>query len=476
MQWPKQVEKKCNCVIKWQEVSSDWDQKKQAMLASGNIPDMILKGVTLTDMSTYGSLFEDLSKDMDKMPNVKKMFDTDHMAKKIVTEDNGVIHILPSVKPGIWPDTVSRQYINKKWLDKLGLKMPTNWDELYNVLVAFKNDDPNGNGKKDEIPMDFIAPGPAGFGDYNPDLLIDSLGIVTTAGSPTGYYADNGKVKNFLTDPRYKQLIEFLNKCWKAGLINKEAFTHDYSTAQSTARGNGDTAKVGFTWGWTASDKFGNQLAPQYESVPPLKATASGPEPVYDYQADAQGYNTGALAISAKAKNKEAALKVANAFYDPDISIEVLWGDLGKDTKKLGPNSYEVLAPADKTKDASTWKWTETLADYSPFWIRPTMKVKLPADLEEARAQEKSYKPAFDRIDKQKDILPPFLNFSSDDLKTLQLNNTTILNTAIKDFGTWVTKGGVDKQWDAYVQQLKKAKIDDNIAIYQKAWAQYNKK
>ena len=31
--------------------------------------------------------------------------------------------------------------------------MPTNPDELYEVLKAFKEQDPNGNGEADEIPM-----------------------------------------------------------------------------------------------------------------------------------------------------------------------------------------------------------------------------------------------------------------------------------------------------------------------------------
>ena len=51
------------------------------------------------------------------------------------------LHVLPEI------------WINKEWLDKLGLAVPTTTDELYNVLKAFKTQDPNGNGKADEIPL-----------------------------------------------------------------------------------------------------------------------------------------------------------------------------------------------------------------------------------------------------------------------------------------------------------------------------------
>ncbi len=473
MKWVKDLEKECGCVIKWQEVSSDWDQKKQAMFAAGNVPDMILKGVNMTDIATYGSLFEDLSDDLDKMPNVKEMFEKDPASKRIVTEEDGKIHILPSVKKG-WPTTVSHLYINKQWLDKLGLKMPTTWDELYDVMVAFKEGDPNGNGQADEVPFDFHAPGTGGFGDYQPHLLLGSLGLTLSNNSGTGYYVDDNKVHNFFTDERFKEVIEYLNKLWSAGLVNKEAFTHDYATAQSFARGEGDTAKVGVTWGWTASDRFGAQLADQYEPVGPLKASADQTEPVVgEYRKDGLSYNTIALVVSATTKNKEAALKVANAFYGEDMSVELLWGDLGTDVEKVSEGHYKVLPPADSTKDSSTWKWTETLADDSPGWIRPDAEIEYPADLVEVQEDEVPMQPAFDAVDTKNDIMPQFLQLSADDLKTIQLNNTTILNTTMSKFSSWVAKGGVDSEWDSFVDTLKKANIDQNVEIYQKAYDAY---
>ncbi|MBI0141992.1 extracellular solute-binding protein [Bifidobacterium sp. W8106] len=478
MKWPKQLEKECGCEIHWQEASSDWDQKKQAMLAAGDVPDLILKGINLADIATYSTLFEDLSQDLDKMPNVKKMFKTDPTAKQVVSMPDGKIYILPAVKKGIWPKAVSHMYINKQWLDTLGLKVPTTWDELEEVLKAFKTKDPNGNGQADEIPFDFQSPGTGGFGDYQPTLLLGSLGIVTSVGGGQGFYADKGKVKSFLTDDRYKQLIQYLNRLWGEGLIAKDAFTHDYSKSQSTARGQGDKAKIGFTWGWTASDRFGDKLASQYVAMPQLKAKAdqNPDELVYDTQGDRLDYSEFALVVSAKSKNKETAIKVANAFYGQDMSLQMLWGDLGTDVQKTGPDSYKVLPPADSTKDPSTWKWTETLADDSPYWIRPNLKIELPADLEEVKGQEQPLEPALAHVDPKLDVIPGALKYSSEDQTTMQNNNTTLMNTAMTKFAQWVTKGGVDQDWDNYVQTLKKANLDQNIKLVQKAYDQYYSK
>ena len=47
--------------------------------------------------------------------------------------------------------------INQRWLDALGLRIPATTGELRDVLIAFRDGDPNGNGKADEIPFAFVA-------------------------------------------------------------------------------------------------------------------------------------------------------------------------------------------------------------------------------------------------------------------------------------------------------------------------------
>jgi putative aldouronate transport system substrate-binding protein len=46
-------------------------------------------------------------------------------------------------------------FMNKKWVDQVGKQIPTTTEELYDVLKAFKENDVNGNGNKDdEIPLE----------------------------------------------------------------------------------------------------------------------------------------------------------------------------------------------------------------------------------------------------------------------------------------------------------------------------------
>ena len=69
------------------------------------------------------------------------------------TAPDGHIYALPQ-----WADCYHCTYpdklwINSTWLKKLNLQMPKTTEELRTVLRAFKTQDPNGNGKADEIPM-----------------------------------------------------------------------------------------------------------------------------------------------------------------------------------------------------------------------------------------------------------------------------------------------------------------------------------
>lgn len=108
-------------------------------------------------------------------------------------------------------------YVNMYWLEKLGMEMPTNMDEFYEMLVRFKNEDPNGNGKPDEIPM---IGGTWNGGDdemlinmftyWNPDYMLN--------------VKDNKVYAPFVTD-EWQEAMKFLNKLVKEGLLSDMTFS-----------------------------------------------------------------------------------------------------------------------------------------------------------------------------------------------------------------------------------------------------------
>lgn len=481
MEWLEEAEKRAGVDIKWEEVTADWDQKKGAMLAGGDIPDLIVgpNAITDADFSKFKGLFEDLTPLIEEHgPNIQKMFEEKPESKVIACQLNGEIYGLPKYQR-FWPDTATRQFINQQWLDNLGLEQPKTWDELYEVLKAFKEEDANGNGDpNDEIPMDFAPVGTGGFGFFQPTVLLGSTGMTIVGGGGQGYFAEDGEVKNFFVDERYKEMVEFLNKLWKDKLISAEAFTQDYTKFQSVARGEGDQAKVGYTYGWELSDRFGNELADQYTTLAPLKVDESSTvQPSWSYDYNNLNYGVNMIQMSSQTKNKEAAMKFINELYDSEVSMQVLFGSIGPNIKDNGDGSYSVLPPADEKMDPGTWKWTSTWADNGPMYISDSVNLTLGTDMQSVGKQTEALQSALDAVDTKNDVLPgTFLKYSEEDNNKMSLVNTELMNLGMANFSKWVTEGGIDDEWDAYVEKMNQIGLPSNLEITQKYYDEYKAK
>jgi len=72
MEWLQAAEERAGVDIEWQEITADWGQKKGAMLASGDVPDLFVgpNVITDADIAQFQGLFQDLSELMEHAPNV----------------------------------------------------------------------------------------------------------------------------------------------------------------------------------------------------------------------------------------------------------------------------------------------------------------------------------------------------------------------------------------------------------------------
>jgi putative aldouronate transport system substrate-binding protein len=337
MGWTKDIETACDCTIKWDDVAdSSWSQQKSAVLASGDVPDVSIFTFDPTDGEQY-PYFEDLSKHLNQMPNVKKFFATQTSAKKMVADKEGHVYVLPSDRGENYRVSSNHMFINKTWLDKLGLQMPTTWDELTKVLTAFKTQDPNGNGKADEVPFNMRRIDTTGFSLWNPFVLLNSMGITTsfagTSPSFQGIYVKDGKVGNFLESDAYKSVVKYLHSLMEQGLIPADALTREDSAITADTVSDGQTAKSGMIVGWATTDF--EKLQDQYVALPSLKATASTPDSdvTWDASQDLTELSNHAIAVSKDAPNKEAIYKVVNALYGEKVSVQQYYGDIPRTSR-----------------------------------------------------------------------------------------------------------------------------------------------
>ncbi|MHA6168385.1 extracellular solute-binding protein [Bacillus mojavensis] len=105
--------------------------------------------------------------------------------------------------------------IRTDWLKNVGLDMPETLDDFYEVLKAFKEKDPDGNGKDDTYGM--VVPKWMGLGNGSP---WDVLQI--WFGAPNRYGVANGKLVPDFTTKEYMEALTFFKKLYDEGLINKD--------------------------------------------------------------------------------------------------------------------------------------------------------------------------------------------------------------------------------------------------------------
>lgn len=443
------------------------------MFASGEIPDILVCATADSDYVQYNGLFEDLKPLIEQYaPNLQQFFKDKPEAEALATTMDGQIFGTPKYQ-SVWPNTNGTMYINQEWLDAVDMEVPTTWDELEQVLIAFKEKDPNGNGQADEIPMDFNG----GFNSaYGLNQLLGCTGLQLSSNNPQGYFAEDGQVKNYYVDERFKRVCQFAQKLWSEGLINPEAITQDYSKFQSLARGDGDTALVGFTWGWELGDRFGVNVSDQYISMPQMKENEDTEKICYSYDFYDLNYGGNRYSMSAKCANKEAAMKFIDGFYDEVVSMQVLFGGISDGCiADNGDGTYAVLPPQDPSIDPGTWKWTSSFADNGGMYIRDDLKLTLGTDMQAVNEEKAVYDPLFEDLDPQ-DIYPAlFMKYSADDTNTLAMNQANINNITDQTWSAWVSDSSrdIDAEWDAYVESVMSAGLSQNLEIRQAAFETY---
>lgn len=475
MEWLNILEEENGVDVEWQQISADWDQKKSVMFAGGDIPDILVKATSTTDFATYNGLFENLAPFIDAgdMPNVSKMFEDHPELRTLCSDENGAIYGIPNYR-SLWPRTNRVLYINQTWLDNLGLEQPATMDELEEVLIAFRDGDPNGNGDTtDEIPLDFN-----GF----PTFLLAAFGVPLMNESE-GFFVENGTVKNFRVDERYKEFMIWLQRLYGEGLINEEVITQDYSKFQALARGEGTTAKVGVTLGWESGDRFGTVVADQYVSLPALKPHADSDESevYWGYYYDNNAVSPATVVLSANCKNKAEAVKFIDAFYAEEVGIQVLFGGMNEVDNCIqdnGDGTYTVLPPADPSIDPGVWKWTSSFADYSPFYIPDDMKDRLTMgeDMKRLLKEREPLDPTLDMMEEKCETYPSkFITYTTDENSDRAMTQANISNIVDQTYAAWLTDSSkdIEAEWDDYVKSVYDIGLTQNLEIRQAAYERY---
>jgi len=137
----KQLEEKSNVQVDWNMIPSDGlVEKMNLIFATNDLPDAFFGPETTSAVtSDKTKQLIPLNDLIDKYaPNFKKILEEDKMLRSLITHEDGNIYYLPMIEDNPAQAVPNAMFINKKWLDELGLEVPTTTDELYNVLKALR--------------------------------------------------------------------------------------------------------------------------------------------------------------------------------------------------------------------------------------------------------------------------------------------------------------------------------------------------
>lgn len=460
--WPliKLLEEQTNVKVNWEiypyEVTKE---KKNLLLNSGDYPD-VMGGWILgkTDIVKYGSkeeMFIPLDELFEKYaPKMMEVLDLPDIRRDMTLPD-GHIYSPPYVIEE--PEMIFSPWINQAWLDTLNLKMPTNTDELYDVLVAFRDKDPNGNNKKDEIPFtsrnDNFYNWFSFFGYPAPEN-----GLTMVEGVPT--YTANMDY--------YKEGINYFNKLYKEGLMDPELFTQDMSNYNG--KGKGEDALYGACILYYPTDispgvgEDGlNIRSEEYVPLPPITSKSTD-KPMWRRGSDKLTLFPTQLVITDNAKNPATIVRWLDNLYQLDNSVQARWGVFDVTLKKTS-DGYEQMEKTDITGSPTYKEFIGAMPKFVPL----TEVAKLKKD--KASAANDAQNNEMDKVwanNMTKEV--PAVWLSAKETTSIATIETDLSNYVKQKRAEWITgSADVNKEWDAYKAQLDKLGLQKFVEVYTNA-------
>ncbi len=217
------VEERTGVQINWDcTPSGQYNDVMRVRLSAGkDLPDIVQipGGSNASKGEVYSYALQGVLIPLDDLirehaPNIAKLIweENPELGKAFTAPDGHIYHIAQNYE-GTNAVACRGLHIRTDWLKTLGLEIPKTIDDWYNVLVAFRDGDPNGNGIADEIPISAFSSDPLAEYGY----LATAFGLV----APASKYIDvDGKVVCQYDDPRFKEFLTFLNKLYTEGLMD----------------------------------------------------------------------------------------------------------------------------------------------------------------------------------------------------------------------------------------------------------------
>lgn len=465
----KKMKEETNVDIEFQFLGTDPTTKLTLLINSGQYGDAILGGPVLNYISASryiaSGLFKDLTPYVNETvtPNIYGILQENPAAIGMISGADGKIYTLPYKTAEGDVGVESPLWINKAWLDKLGLAVPKTIDEFTNALRAFRDKDPNGNGVQDEIP--YLVSTAREY--YSLEAIYGSFGISCKDGALDGFLqVIDGKVRFCPVTEAWKDAVAYQAMLYDESLMWNECFTASSSTGLSKLTSN--TCLVGCFTSNTLPISINRD---QYICMDPPKHEKYE---VRWYCNPSTVASKDRFYVTDKCKYTEILLKWVDKLYSFESAFEAVYGAEEDGRWYTDENGVRVIDDT-LSSDAITKIDTE----------HPTMedlieKFPTPLSIDDYVSKIKDSNMATlittDEVYSKwvtKEIWPrPYL--TSEDAQTVYKLTTDIFYQVSTYRANWVTgKTKIEAEWDSYVNKLEGLGVNKLTDAMQRAYDAY---
>jgi putative aldouronate transport system substrate-binding protein len=416
--------------------------------------------------------------------------------KEQITNLDGKIYGFPSYNACFHCENSQRMWLNQGWLDKLKLKAPTTTEEFYNVLKAFKNDDPNGNGKQDEIPLTSNIDG---WHSELDGFLMNPFIISFTQGysdMKLRLSAADGVIDSIADKDGYREGLRYINKLYAEGLIDPNAVTQKSNELKALFADPANDIVGAVPTGTMILNvdvNKNNETYSRYHAIAPLK----GPTGLQQSPTFTVAPVAAQVCISKVCKYPEVVARWVDGFFDfysadaylvpvsRQCGIEGTdwrWGkegEVGLDGKAQAKIVF-INNPNDPSQNRC-WANGE-----GPYVWSAGMRLGLLSDPTKSLYDPDMVDPLLYDVSKNlmepyaaKDwkIVPP-IKYTSDESTQLSTLTVDLKKYISENYAAFVSgQKSLDTDWDSYVSGLKSIGLDKYLQIVNTGYArQYGSK
>ena len=435
------------------------------LLSSGELPDIIYGNLNSYPGGAAGAvedgLIQPINDYMQYAPDLQAVFDEDESVYRDSMTGNGDIIGFLHIRPGKLTDLVlNGLLVRNDWLDELKLKAPTNADELYNVLKAFKEE----KGVKHPL---------TGTGGMINRLV--SAGIITSPFNlpMADFHNMDGEIHYGYYEDEMKDVLAYMNKLVEEELLNPNYATLDNNAVTADmlngvsgmAMAQGSRAYIWYNGG--------REVNPEYDivAIPSLQTPDGqlGMGASYDKRLSGNG-----AYITTDCENIEAAVRLLN-YGNTDEGALLFHDGIEGINYEVDAEGYQVHM--DGTSVHPDWTSAEINGYYKRGWAHGPyiMREVYPERIDENTARMYAAKEEFAKTQVSDYVLPTLQNYMSyedaQEISKLMAEIETYKSEMVTKFilGT----ESLDN-FEEFQKTMKDMGIEKVIEIYQKAYSLFD--